>query len=195
MIEEAREPRRAARWRRSRRSSRAASPSSASSRPACSALRDELRTLLPGAESAALAARGADVRGIPGARACGRAAEARVPQLGVLARARARPLSPEGLRRDAGRRRRAEARAGARRRNDRRRAAAEWPARSATRPSTSTSRCRWRKRRCCRRCATPRPTPSIVADGTSCRHQIHDGAARDAVHVARVLEECLPASR
>ena len=27
----------------------------------------------------------------------------------------------------------------------------------------------------------------IVADGTSCRHQIHDGAARDALHVARVL--------
>jgi hypothetical protein len=33
----------------------------------------------------------------------------------------------------------------------------------------------------------------IVADGTSCRHQIHDGAARDAVHVARVLADCLPA--
>ncbi|MBI3704546.1 MAG: 4Fe-4S dicluster domain-containing protein, partial [Rhizobiales bacterium] len=28
----------------------------------------------------------------------------------------------------------------------------------------------------------------IVADGTSCRHQIHDGAERDALHVARVLE-------
>ena len=27
----------------------------------------------------------------------------------------------------------------------------------------------------------------IVADGTSCRHQIHDGAAREAVHVVRVL--------
>ena len=27
----------------------------------------------------------------------------------------------------------------------------------------------------------------IVADGTSCRHQIHDGAGRDAIHVARVL--------
>jgi Fe-S oxidoreductase len=31
----------------------------------------------------------------------------------------------------------------------------------------------------------------IVADGTSCRHQIRDGAARDAVHVARVLAEAL----
>ncbi len=27
----------------------------------------------------------------------------------------------------------------------------------------------------------------IVADGTSCRHQIHDGSEREAVHVARVL--------
>ena len=27
----------------------------------------------------------------------------------------------------------------------------------------------------------------IVADGTSCRHQIRDGAAREAIHVARVL--------
>ena len=32
----------------------------------------------------------------------------------------------------------------------------------------------------------------IVADGTSCRHQIHDGAQREAVHVARVLADCLP---
>jgi FAD/FMN-containing dehydrogenase/Fe-S oxidoreductase len=31
----------------------------------------------------------------------------------------------------------------------------------------------------------------IVADGTSCRHQIHDGAGREAVHVARVLEKAL----
>jgi Fe-S oxidoreductase len=31
----------------------------------------------------------------------------------------------------------------------------------------------------------------IVADGTSCRHQIHDGAGREALHVARVLESAL----
>lgn len=31
----------------------------------------------------------------------------------------------------------------------------------------------------------------IVADGTSCRHQIADGAGRDAVHVARILESAL----
>ncbi|MFZ5693669.1 MAG: (Fe-S)-binding protein, partial [Pseudomonadota bacterium] len=31
----------------------------------------------------------------------------------------------------------------------------------------------------------------IVADGTSCRHQIHDGTGREAVHVARVLARAL----
>jgi Fe-S oxidoreductase len=31
----------------------------------------------------------------------------------------------------------------------------------------------------------------IVADGTSCRHQIADGAGREALHVARVLERAL----
>ena len=31
----------------------------------------------------------------------------------------------------------------------------------------------------------------IVADGTSCRHQIHDGAQREAIHVARVLAQAL----
>ncbi len=31
----------------------------------------------------------------------------------------------------------------------------------------------------------------LVADGTSCRHQIRDGAGREALHVARVLERAL----
>jgi Fe-S oxidoreductase len=31
----------------------------------------------------------------------------------------------------------------------------------------------------------------VVADGTSCRHQIADGARREAIHVARVLEAAL----
>jgi Fe-S oxidoreductase len=31
----------------------------------------------------------------------------------------------------------------------------------------------------------------IVADGTSCRHQIYDGSGREAVHVARVLADRL----
>jgi Fe-S oxidoreductase len=31
----------------------------------------------------------------------------------------------------------------------------------------------------------------VVADGTSCRHQIRDGARREAIHVARVLERAL----
>jgi len=32
----------------------------------------------------------------------------------------------------------------------------------------------------------------VVADGTSCRHQIRDGAGRQALHVARVLADALP---
>jgi Fe-S oxidoreductase len=31
----------------------------------------------------------------------------------------------------------------------------------------------------------------LVADGTSCRHQIADGAGRKPVHVARVLADAL----
>ena len=31
----------------------------------------------------------------------------------------------------------------------------------------------------------------IVADGTSCRHQILDGSGREALHVASVLDRCL----
>ena len=35
----------------------------------------------------------------------------------------------------------------------------------------------------------------IVADGTSCRHQIRDGAARKAVHVAKVLAQSLATAK
>jgi Fe-S oxidoreductase len=36
------------------------------------------------------------------------------------------------------------------------------------------------------------PDAIVVADGTSCRHQIHDGAGREAVHAAVVLANQLP---
>jgi len=36
------------------------------------------------------------------------------------------------------------------------------------------------------------PDALIVADGTSCRQQIGDGAGREAIHVARVLAAALP---
>ncbi len=38
------------------------------------------------------------------------------------------------------------------------------------------------------------PDAIVVADGTSCRHQIAEGAGRAALHVARLLEQLLPAS-
>jgi hypothetical protein len=31
------------------------------------------------------------------------------------------------------------------------------------------------------------PDSWVVADGTSCRHQIADGAHREAVHIAKIL--------
>jgi Fe-S oxidoreductase len=37
------------------------------------------------------------------------------------------------------------------------------------------------------------PDTLIVADGTSCRHQIRDGTGREAMHVARVLAQSLAA--
>ena len=36
------------------------------------------------------------------------------------------------------------------------------------------------------------PEAIVVADGTSCRQQIDGGAGREALHVARLLERCLP---
>src|SRR5438270_13276078 len=35
----------------------------------------------------------------------------------------------------------------------------------------------------------------VVADGTSCRHQIKDGAGREALHVARVLAMSVAAAQ
>ena len=36
------------------------------------------------------------------------------------------------------------------------------------------------------------PDAIVVADGTSCRHQIHDGAKREAVHLTQLLASLLP---
>ena len=82
---------------------------------------------------------------------------------------------------------RAQARARSQGRDRSSRAAAAWPAASAMAPTPSTCRWRWANCRCCRRCARRRADTIIVADGTSCRHQIHDGTGREALHVARVL--------
>jgi Fe-S oxidoreductase len=36
------------------------------------------------------------------------------------------------------------------------------------------------------------PDATLAADGFSCRHQIRDGAGREAVHAARILAGALP---
>ena len=35
----------------------------------------------------------------------------------------------------------------------------------------------------------------VVADGTSCRHQIHDGTGRTALHVATVLAKAMETAK
>ena len=52
---------------------------------------------------------------------------------------------------------------------------------------TTRSRCRWRKLSLLP-AVRKNPDAIVVADGTSCRHQIADGAAREAIHVARLLD-------
>ena len=39
------------------------------------------------------------------------------------------------------------------------------------------------------------PDAILVADGISCRHQIRDGASREAVHVARLFAASLTAAQ
>ena len=39
-----------------------------------------------------------------------------------------------------------------------------------------------------------RPDTWLLANGTSCRHQIHDGAGRQARHLAQLLRAALPAT-
>ena len=109
------------------------------------------------------------------------------------ARAAARPLPPEILRRHAAVETTLKLVPDLAVETDRIRAAAAWPAPSAMAPTPSTSRSRWRSSRCCPPCARPRPTTLVVADGTSCRHQIKDGTGREALHVARVLAMSLDA--
>ena len=71
--------------------------------PSCLlALRDEFRSMLPGEATERLAAQRAAVRGVPRARGRCRPPQAAARAAAAEARAAARPLPSEGLRRDAG---------------------------------------------------------------------------------------------
>ena len=125
--------------------------------PSCMlGFRDELPALVNSDEARAAGRKRAAVRGISGARGGSRHARP-AAQAGGQARAAARPLPPEILRRHG--RGRGGARSWCRiwRSRPWSRAAAAWPAPSATAPTPSTCRSRWRSCRCCRRCARPRP--------------------------------------
>ena len=114
-----------------------------------------------------------------------------LPQKTALA---ARPLPPEGVRRHERRAGGAVAGAGPRRQRDRIRAAAAWPAASATRPSTTQTSIAMAELSLLPAVRKADPDALIVADGTSCRHQIADGSNRQAVHVAEVLAQALATS-
>ncbi len=98
------------------------------------------------------------VRGIPGAREEGGSPHAQSQAATSQDSAAAWPLPPEGVRRHERGSRSASASAGPCRHSRSSRAAAAWPAASATRPSTTTPRSPWPSFRCCRRCARPLPT-------------------------------------
>ena len=66
---------------------------------------------------------------------------------------------------------------------------------SATAPTPSTCRSRWRELSLLPAVRKAPADAIIVADGTSCRHQIGDGAGREALHVARVLAMSVAAAR
>ena len=160
---------------RSRRTSRAASPI-VGLEPSCLlSLRDEFLVMGLGEAAQRLSRARVPDRGVPGARASRRTAAAAARGAAADARAAARPLPPEGVRRDGAGASTCCGSCPASRSTSSSRAAAAWPAASATRPRTTTCRCGWPSCRCCRRCARPTPDTLIVADGTSCRHQIADG--------------------
>ena len=73
----------------------------------------------------------------------------------------------------------------------RRRAAAAWPARSASR--REVRRFAWRSASWsfCRRCALAPPDSLIIADGFSCREQIAQSTDRHALHLAEVIATAL----
>ena len=150
--------RRAAWSRRSRRTSRAAPPI-VGLEPSCLlSLRDEFLVMGLGDAAQRACRTRVPVRGIPGARAPRRAPRAAARAAAGDARAAARPLPSEGVRRDGARRATCWASFPASPSTSSNRAAAAWRAASATRPRTTTSRCRWRSWRCCRRCAPPAAT-------------------------------------
>ena len=68
-------------------------------------------------------------------------------------------------------------------------AAAGWPARSASRPSTTTCRGRSASCGCSRRCADEPAETVVAATGVSCRQQIGHFAGRTARHPVELVAE------
>ena len=117
--------------------------------------RDELPALIKSDDARALASQRAAVRGIPGARAA--AGTLDLPLKPLAKRALLHGHCHQKSSAPWARSRRRSSSSRILRSRPSSRAAAAWPAPSATAPTRSMCRSRWRSSRCCRRCARPRP--------------------------------------
>ena len=191
-----RRPKRAAWSPRCRRTSSAAPPI-VGLEPSCLlSLRDEFLVMGLGEAARRLAeqrvprSRSSSRASIaPGASRCRSRA---LPQKRALLHAHCHQKAFDAVVRDAGG---AGPRPRPRGRAGRDRAAAAWRGASATMPRTTTCRCGWPSSSLLPAVRAAAPDTLIVADGTSCRHQIADltrgPGAREAIHVVRVLERAL----
>ena len=160
---------------RSRRTSRRAPRSSASSRRACLSLRDEFLVLGLGDDAKRIGDRALLIEEFLAREHAAGRLDAAAARAAADARAAARSLPSKGVRRRRRRRAACSRSCRASRSTWSSRAAAAWPAASATTLRITTCRCAWPSWRCCLPCAARPPDTLIVADGTSCRHQIADG--------------------
>ena len=149
-------------------------------------LRDEFRSMLPGAESAALASRSM----LMGEFLAKHAPKLALKQLEATAHVHG-PLPPEGVRRLPRCPVHPAPRARARRRADHRLLLRHGRGVRLWRRDPGRVAAPWPKLGCSPRCGPPVKNDLIVADGTSCRHQIADLGGRPAVHSVRVLDRAL----
>ena len=154
-------------------------------------LRDEFIAMLPGPEAERLAARSLLLEEFLAAEAAagrikGPIASARRPRsccTATATRRRSAPCRPS-------RPRSASSRASSVR-DDRDPAAAAWPAPSATAPTPTQASLAMGELSLLPAVRKAAPDALIAADGFSCRHQIHDGTGRAALHVSRILSDAI----
>ena len=153
-------------------------------------LRDEYEALLPGPATAALAARALLLEEFRRAEQAAGRLELRLQATPWPTRSAARPLPSEGVRRDGGGRRLPEDGPGARGRTIESSCCGMAGAfgYEASHHAVSLQMAELSLLPAVR---AADPDTVLVADGTSCRHQIKDGTGRQALHVAELLQAAL----